>query len=232
MSATVAIVLCAGAGARAGGSVNKVFVEVVGRTILERAVRPFWEHPAVDEVVVVAAPDEIERVAEVLRRAGLDVEGVVAGGATRHRSESHAVEHLAPRIEAGEVGVVMVHDGARPLFDGAELGDLIAAARRSGGAICALPVNEDLITAAGNEVVGRVPGAGVWRALTPQVFRAELLLRAFRAAEADGFEGTDTAATVERAGGRVEVVRGDPRNLKVTYPEDLAIAEHLAAHEP
>jgi 2-C-methyl-D-erythritol 4-phosphate cytidylyltransferase len=228
----VAIVLCAGAGARAGGSVNKVFVELAGRTILERAVRPFWEHPGVDEVVVVAAPGEIETVADTLRRAGIAALEIIPGGATRHRSESRAVEHLARRIESGEVDVVVIHDGARPLFEGAELDDLIAAARRSGGAISAVPVSDDLLIAPGDEAVGWVPGPGIWRALTPQVFRAELLLRAFRAAETDGFEGTDTASTVERINGRVEVVRGDPRNLKVTYPQDLAVAELLATREP
>ncbi|HZA41214.1 MAG TPA: 2-C-methyl-D-erythritol 4-phosphate cytidylyltransferase [Actinomycetota bacterium] len=228
MSATVAVVLCAGAGARAGAAVNKVFLELAGRSILERSVRPFVEHPSVEAVYVVAAPDEIERVSDVLRRADLAVAGVVCGGATRHQSESNAVEHLAPRIEAGEVGIVMIHDGARPLFDGSGLDELIEAARRSGGAIPGLPVAGDLVRAAdGREVARWVPRAGLWRALTPQVFRADLLLRAFRAAGADGFQGTDTASTVERIGGRVAVLRGDPGNLKVTYPEDLALAEHL-----
>jgi 2-C-methyl-D-erythritol 4-phosphate cytidylyltransferase len=180
----------------------------------------------------MAEPNEIEAASDVLRRAGLDVAGVLAGGATRHKSESHAVDHVAARIEAGEVSVVMIHDGARPLFDGAGVDELIAAARRFGGAICALPVSEDLVHASAHGVVGWVPKAGLWRALTPQAFRADLLLRAFRAAAADSFEGTDTASTVERIGGRVAVVEGDPRNLKVTYPEDLVIAEHLAAGEP
>jgi 2-C-methyl-D-erythritol 4-phosphate cytidylyltransferase len=232
MSATVAVVLCAGAGARAGGPVNKVFLEVGGRTILERAVQPFCVHPSVDEVLVVAARAEIEAVSDVLRRAGLTVAGVIAGGATRHQSESSAVEHLAPRIEAGEIGVVVIHDGARPLFDGAGVDELIAAARRSGGAISALPVADDLIVAGGREAIGYVPRRGLWRALTPQVFQARLLLEAFRTAAREGSEGTDTASTVERAGGRVEVVRGDPRNLKVTYPEDLVMARHLGAPEP
>jgi 2-C-methyl-D-erythritol 4-phosphate cytidylyltransferase len=232
MSATVAVVLCAGAGARAGAAVNKVFIELVGRTILERSVRPFVEHPSVEAVYVVAAPDEIERASDVLRRADLEVAGIVRGGATRHQSESNAVEHLASGIEAGEVGVVMIHDGARPLFYGSGLDELIAAARPTGGAISGLPVAEDLVHSDGREVDRWVPRAGLWRALTPQVFRADLLLRAFRSAAAEGFEGTDTASTVERIGGRVAVQQGDPRNLKVTYPEDLAIAEHLAAQEP
>jgi len=232
MSATVAVVLCAGAGARAGGSVNKVFIELAGRTILERSVRPFCDHPAVDEVYVVAAPDEIEIVRDVVRRADLDVAEVLAGGATRHQSEDNAIEYLAARIEAHEIDVVMIHDGARPLFDGAGVEELIGAARRSGGAICALPVAEDLVVTAGHEVVRWAAHEGLWRALTPQAFRADLLLRAFRAAGADGFKGTDTASTVERIGGQVAVHRGDLRNIKVTHPEDLAVAEHLAGPEP
>src|SRR5918996_1323999 len=225
MSATVAVVLCAGVGARAGGAVNKVFLPFGGRTILERAVRPFVDSPSVDEVHLVAAPTEIEAVWNVMRRAGLAVADVIAGGPTRHQSEFRAVGHLAARIEAGEIEVVIVHDGARPLYDGAGLDDLIEAARRSGGAISALPVGDDLLASDGRTVLRRVPAARIWRAVTPQVFRADLLLHAFRAAGEAGFEGTDTAATVGRIGGRVDVVPGDVRNVKVTYPEDIPIAE-------
>jgi 2-C-methyl-D-erythritol 4-phosphate cytidylyltransferase len=232
VSATVAVVLCAGAGVRAGGGGNKVFLELAGRSILERAVRPFYDHPAVDEVYVVSAPNETGLCSDVLRRAGIDGASIIPGGATRHQSESNAVEHLARRIEAGDIDVVMINDGARPLFDGAALDQLILAARRSGGAICAVPVDEDLLVSAGGEVVRRIPCEGLWRAQTPQVFRAELLLEAFRGAARDGFEGTDTASTVERIGGRIEVVPGTSWNLKVTYPEDLVIAEHLVTPEP
>jgi 2-C-methyl-D-erythritol 4-phosphate cytidylyltransferase len=217
---------------RAGVGRNKVLLELAGRSILERAVRPFYDHPAVDEVYVVAAPNETGLCSDVLRRAGIEVAGMIPGGATRHHSEANTVEYLTPRIEAGEIGLVMIHDGARPLFDGTGLDLLIAAARRSGGAIHAVAVDEDLLVSAGGDVVRRVPWEGLWRAQTPQVFRAELLLEAFRAAARVGFEGTDTASTVERIGGRIEVVPGDPRNLKVTFPEDLVIAEHLATPEP
>ena len=229
MSVTVAVVLCAGSGVRAGRPVNKVFLQVAGRSILERSVRPFYDHPAVHEVFVVAAPSEIGACSDILRRAGIEVAAVLAGGVTRHQSESHAVDHLSPRIEAGDVDMVLIHDGARPLFDPAGIGDLIAAARRSGGAISALPATEDLLVASGREVVGWLARDRCWRALTPQVFRADLLLEAFRAAARDGFGGTDTASTVERIGGRVEVVSGDPRNLKVTFPEDFVTAERLAS---
>jgi 2-C-methyl-D-erythritol 4-phosphate cytidylyltransferase len=217
---------------RAGGAVNKVFLEIAGRSMVERSVRPFCDHSGVDEAYVVAAPTETEVVADVLRRAGIEVAGVIAGGATRHQSESNAVEHLARWIETGDIDLVIVHDGARPLFAGTALDELTVASRRSGGAICAVPVDEDLFVSAGREVMGRVPREGLWRAQTPQIFRAELLLEAFLAAARDGFEGTDTASTVERIGGRIEVVPGDPRNLKVTFPEDFVIAERLAGAEP
>jgi 2-C-methyl-D-erythritol 4-phosphate cytidylyltransferase len=219
-----AVVLGAGRGARLGAGVNKVHLELGGEPILVRAARALAGHPDVDELHVVAAPGEEQDCAERLRDGGVAASGIVAGGATRHASERAVLEALAPRIEAGRIGIVLIHDGARPLVDAATIGRTIAAAREHGGAIAAVPVPRPLAAVAGGLLGVRLPAADLWSAQTPQAFAAAPLLTAYRAAVEDG---SDTASTMERGGTDVRVVRGDARNLKVTWPADLRRAEAL-----
>jgi 2-C-methyl-D-erythritol 4-phosphate cytidylyltransferase len=230
MSKVVAIVLCGGSGRRAGAANNKVYLPVGGRPMVTWSVETFRSSPLVNEVYVVAAPAERTLAADIL---GTAVSGIIDGGATRHQSEANAVAVLADRISSGEIEIVMIHDGARPFFVASRLGELVEAARRSGGAIFALPLGEDLLVTDDDRLKGLESRAGLWRALTPQAFQASPLLDAFRAADDDGWEGTDTASTFERGEGRVAVVLGDPENVKVTWPEDFAVAESIAgAREP
>jgi 2-C-methyl-D-erythritol 4-phosphate cytidylyltransferase len=225
MSGHVAgVVLGAGRGARLGAGVNKVHLELAGEPILVRAARAIGGHPHVDELHVVAAPDELEQCAAALCAAGVPVAGVVAGGATRHGSEVAVLEALAPRIASGEVGIVLIHDGARPLVDAATIARTVAAARAHGGAIAAVPVPRALAEVADGVLGRRVPADGLWRAQTPQAFAAAPLLAAYRTV---GEDGSDTASAMERRGTDVHVVRGAERNLKVTWPADLPRAEAL-----
>ncbi|MBA3629638.1 MAG: 2-C-methyl-D-erythritol 4-phosphate cytidylyltransferase [Actinobacteria bacterium] len=227
MGRTVAVVLGAGSGARARHAVNKVYLDLDGLPIIARAVRPFIAHPGVDETYVVAAPGELGTCAEVLGNAGCVVHGILPGGATRHASEAGAVEHFAARIESGDIELILIHDGARPIYQGASLGALLDRARKAGGAICGVPLKEELVSVTDHGVSGWRTTEDLWCAQTPQVFKAAILLDAFRAAKVAGFEGTDTASTVERMGLPVEVVQGDPRNIKITFPEDVVLAASL-----
>jgi 2-C-methyl-D-erythritol 4-phosphate cytidylyltransferase len=231
MSSTVAVVLCAGAGTRVNHALNKVYLEIGGVTMAARSTLPFHNHPSIDEVLVVAAERETDVCRDIFSGAGILVADVVIGGPTRHASERNALDHLADRISSGEVEVVLIHDGARPLFDGADLDELVTRARRSGGAMYGLPLEEGLLFMSNGRVDGHRPRTGLWRALTPQAFRADLLLEAFRSAARDGFEGTDTASTFERAGGRIEMPSGSSKNLKITFPEDFVLAECLVELE-
>jgi 2-C-methyl-D-erythritol 4-phosphate cytidylyltransferase len=227
MDAVAAIVLGAGRGVRLGSTGNKIYVSIGGEPIVARSARVMREHPGVDELYVVAAPGELDVCREVLREAGVAADGIVAGGATRHASESAALEAIAPRIERGEIEVVIIHDGARPLVDDATIQRTIDAARTHGAAIAALPVEGPLAVVEGDLVVARRSADRLWRAQTPQAFAAAPLLRAFRQDLEEGFEGSDSAMSLERLGLPVQVVRGDERNLKVTYPVDLLRAEAL-----
>lgn len=233
-TATV-VVLGAGSGSRVGAGVNKVLLPLAGRPVLAWSVLTALGTPGVGRVLVVARADELDEVAEALaphlplEDAGADDEGrgrpevgLVAGGATRHASEARALRSLAADVEAGRTDLVVVHDGARPLAPAALFTAVLEAARTSGGALPGAPV-AGVLTRGLQQVPDALVGVQ-----TPQAFRAGPLLEAYRRADDDGFEGTDTAACFSRyADLPVVAVASGPTNLKVTWPEDLALAEEL-----
>ncbi|WP_370290931.1 2-C-methyl-D-erythritol 4-phosphate cytidylyltransferase [Nocardioides sp.] len=243
------VVLGAGSGTRVGAGVNKVLLPLAGRPLLAWSVATALEVSGVGPVVVVCRPGERTTVAgalqptldEALARApeAADREVLlVDGGATRHASEMAALRVLAPAIADGSVDVVALHDGARPLASRALFEDVIAQARAAGGAVPTHPLPGLLPRdpAAAPQGWGTGTLAGV---ATPQAFRAAPLAAAYRAAEEAGFDGTDTAVTFARFADRhaapdgtaapleVRAVAGSAVNLKVTFAEDVVLAEEL-----
>jgi 2-C-methyl-D-erythritol 4-phosphate cytidylyltransferase len=220
------IVLAAGSGTRVGNSRNKVYLPLAGRRIVTWSLELLGRIPDIGRLVLVVRDDDRELASEILERElpGVPVD-LVTGGETRHESEYRALLHLADEIREGAIDVVLVHDAARPLAPARIVEEVLATAVRTGSAIPALPV-DDVV---GVDEAGRVSQAertGMVRVQTPQAFRGGPLLAAYQAAATDGFTGTDTAACVERYEGiPVQVVAGDPRNIKVTYADDLFTAE-------
>ncbi len=226
------MVLAGGSGTRLGADRNKVYLPLAGRPVISWSLAWASLVPAVGRVVLVIRPQDAEVAAEAVaaaRRAGLATEvEVVAGGATRHRSEQNALDHLAADIAAGAIEVVAIHDGARPLSGAPLLAAVIEVAAEHGGAVPTLPER----TAWPVDETGRLhppePGAGLHRVQTPQAFRAGPLLEVYTAATRAGLEGTDTSAAFEgRAGVRVISVASHAANLKVTFLADLDRAERL-----
>jgi 2-C-methyl-D-erythritol 4-phosphate cytidylyltransferase len=230
----VAVVLGAGQGTRMGRPINKIFLPLDGKPVILHAIESFEQCAQVDEIVLVAASGEAEQLAELARNAHCDkVKCVIAGGATRHASERCALEALRTRIEAGEIDIMLIHDGARPFVSLEKVTQLIQQARNVGGAILALPLQEgERIVQVDDERVARksYEGGAIWRAQTPQAFQAVLLLSAYDAAERKQFYGTDTAASVELMGYPVAVVESDETNLKITTAHDLLHAEKLSRY--
>lgn len=224
MSAAV-VVLAAGSGTRVGAGRNKVLLPLGDLPVVAWSVRDALGLPDVDPVVVVVGAGEEQAVADAVAPVLGDREVlVVHGGATRHQSEWHALCALAPAIESGEVDVVAVHDAARPLAGVDLFAATLAAARERGGAIPVVPVAG--VVAA--DPAAPAPPAGLAAVQTPQAFRAAPLLAAYRQAAREGFEGTDTAACLERyADLEVAAVPGSARNVKVTFPEDVALVARL-----
>jgi 2-C-methyl-D-erythritol 4-phosphate cytidylyltransferase len=219
------VVLAAGSGTRVGAGVNKVLLPLTDTTVLGMSLRAALEVADVHRIVLVVRPGEQEAVAEAVTPVlGTGEVLVVEGGATRHASEWAALTALRAEIEAGEVDVVAIHDGARPLASPQLFATTIDVAREVGGAIPVVPLT-DVVDRSGLR-----PHAGVVGVQTPQAFRAADLLAAHTAANADGFDSTDTAACLAAyADTRIAAVPSSSLNLKVTFAEDLAAAEALLA---
>ena len=224
MPTAAAVVLAGGSGSRLGADGNKVYLPLAGRPLLSWSLAAFARAPGIGRLVLVTRPADhghAEQAVAAVHAIDRPVK-IVDGGATRHDSEWSALRVLAPAIEAGQLDVVAIHDGARPVVSQRLIADALAAAREHGAAVPGVPLtgvsDHDLTPIAGTLV----------RVQTPQAFRADLLLAAYSKAVADCFTGTDTAACVERyAGIPVHCIPGDPRNVKITYRPDLALAERL-----
>ena len=221
---TAVVILAAGSGTRVGADVNKVLLPLRDLPVLVWSVRDALALPDVRRLVLVVRPEDRAAVGDAVAPHLGDREVlVVDGGATRHASEWAALWVLADDIGSGAVDVVVVHDGARPLAGVALWRAVVDAAREVGGAIPVVPVTG--LLHADLTAVGEDAGA----VQTPQAFRATDLLRSYRAAATDGFEGTDTAACVAAyADVPVAAVPSTSLNLKVTFPEDVALAAELS----
>ncbi|MBC7265812.1 MAG: 2-C-methyl-D-erythritol 4-phosphate cytidylyltransferase [Coriobacteriia bacterium] len=216
-----AIVAAAGSGERFGRPGGKQLAPLAGATVLEQTVRAVAASERVDGVVVVANLDHVDAIAGLL--AGEPkVMRVVAGGATRQESVARGLDALPPEVE-----VVVVHDGARPLVTPELLEAVLVELDESVDAvIVGYPCFDTVKSVGPDGLVVRTEDRGrLWLVQTPQAFWARALRAAFERAQRSGVTATDDAAVVEADGGRVRVVRGPRDNIKITVPEDLAIAE-------
>jgi 2-C-methyl-D-erythritol 4-phosphate cytidylyltransferase len=221
-----AVIVAGGEGARMQGPVNKVFLDLDGRPILNRSLELFESSPLIDEVLVVARAADLPQC-EALRGRFTKLCAVVVGGDLRHRSEFAGLRALAARIDAGEIDTVLVHDAVRPFASHRLVERLLAASGRTVGTIPALPVSPSTVRVADGWIAGHP--RDLWAVQTPQVFQATWLLEAHNRAARQEFIGTDTASVVEWAGGDVLVIEGEPDNIKITTPDDLARAQQIAA---
>ncbi len=218
MKASV-IIPAAGASTRFGGKGKKIFERMKGRPVFIRSVELFVNRDDVCQVLLVVSDDDMTVIKEHYA-ANLGFMGVkvVIGGSERTDSVRNALAEVA-----AEADYVCVHDGVRPCVSQLWIDDVFAEAAKTGAAILAYPVHGTLKKVAGDSgiIEGTTDREGLWEAQTPQVFRKELLLRAYESA--DG-AATDDAGLVEALGEPVAVVRGDPRNIKITTRSDLALA--------
>jgi 2-C-methyl-D-erythritol 4-phosphate cytidylyltransferase len=225
-----AVVLASGAGVRVGGERNKVYLPLGGRSVVSWSLRTFAGVAGVGVLVLVVRPQDRELAEQVLdlELSGCDVE-IVHGGAARQDSELMALRQLAPRITAGEIDVVLMHDAARPLVSAELVSAVLAAARESGGAVPGVP-RDGLMRVSEDGKVAEADLGTMMAMQTPQGFAAGPLLAAYERAADDGFTGTDTAACATRYSDvRVRCIPGDDSNIKITYPHDLVVAAKFLA---
>lgn len=224
-----AIVLAGGSGARVQEDVNKVYMPIGERPMLEYSLDTLNRSNRVDQVIVVAREGDRRQTEMLVDEVFSSKPARIAkGGSSRHQSEVAGLDALREEIEDGSVDLIAIHDGARPFVTLQLLDDLVDAALEHDGAIPGLPIVEPLYRVGADDVELLEPRT-MRRVQTPQVFRAEPLLAAYDASLAAGFEGVDTAETVERFSDLdVMVLPGDPRNIKVTFVEDFYTAEEYA----
>lgn len=208
---------------------SKQFTELAGTPILIHTLRRFAAVAEVSEIWIALRENEIESFRERLQKETdaaqrKKIELVVGG---EHRQQS--VQHALNRIAAAADDIVLVHDAVRPLVSSDVIHEVIAAARKYGAAIAGLPAVDTVKqvdrTAEGAIIKATIPRASIVLAQTPQGFRYALIKKVFDEAAADGFTGTDEASLAERAGHDVAVVMGSPKNIKITSPGDMELAE-------
>jgi 2-C-methyl-D-erythritol 4-phosphate cytidylyltransferase len=213
------------------GNAPKQFLQLGGVPILLHSLRAFLAVPRVTRIFVAVRESEHPRVSALLSEHHLDARvHVVSGGDTRQESVANAL-HALPSTAGTDI--VLVHDAVRPLIDSATIERTLDAIEKHGAAIVGTPAIDTIKqverTADGALITATIPRELIVHAQTPQGARVPLLRRAFSEAEADEFVGTDEASLLERAGIPVYVVAGSSRNLKVTQPGDLEVAEFFLA---
>jgi len=222
----VAVVLGGGAGTRFGAARPKQLLALAGKTLVEHCVTAFASAPGIDEVLLVMGPGFTD---EAARLVGGQVSAVIEGGVSRAGSVRNALAYLSARYAPDSTGVLF-HDAARPLVDQRVIADCVAALREHDAIGTAVP-SADTIVVARDGVMSHVPPREtLLRCQTPQCFRLSVITRAHELAAQDpAFVPTDDCGVVLRylPDVPVHVVLGSERNLKVTYPSDLAIAEVL-----
>lgn len=222
----VAIIPAAGLGVRMGNT-RKQFLELSGTPILTLTLRRLDACPMISEIFLAVRHEDEEAVRGMIAEAriGRPV-SVVQGGDTRQESVGNALRAL-PR----DTSIVLVHDAVRPFVAVAEISAVITEAARSSGSILAVLCVDTVKQVERTLITATIPRERIVLAQTPQVFRYELLMRAFDQARRDQFIGTDEASLVERLGENVTVVPGSPRNIKITSPHDLQLAQFYLEQE-
>lgn len=218
---TVALIPTAGSGERFGSAIPKPLVDMGGKPVIVHTLTAFEKAPSIDAIILIVPAEYQGQFTEVVRKNGFKkVLAVIEGGATRTQSVRNGL-----RAVPKEFDVVLVHDGVRPLIGVDLIERSVALAGEEKAVVVAVPVKPTLKVVDPRTHVVRetLDRTLVWEIQTPQIFNRKILEKAY----ADDSESTDDAHLVERTGVPVKILRGDYRNIKITTPEDLVIAEAL-----
>lgn len=219
-----AIILAAGKGTRFSEDRKKQFIEVDKIPVIVRSAMAFQMSEDIHEIVVVTATADIEGCRNLLKSHGITkLTSVVSGGNTRRESAKNGFDAVNP-----ECDFVAIHDAARCLITPDIISDVMEAAYVNGASACATAAVDTLKTVNGNGIVTEtLDRTHIMHVQTPQVFMADMYRAAAYTAEKDGFEATDDCQLCERLGFKVQLVNCKEKNIKITYPEDIIIAEAI-----
>ena len=224
-SLVVALVPAAGQGLRMGGSVPKQFLSIGGEPLIVQSLRILQAAPVIDQIIIAVPSADIEYCENeiVAQYRFTKVAKVVAGGAERQDSVRYALAQVP-----SDTDIVLIHDAVRPFLTQRMIDEVVAAARKEGAAIVALPMRDTVKHVRMDGMIERtVDRAPLWLAQTPQAFRRDWIETAHRKGHTEGVCATDDAFLVEWLGYSVSVVEGSGENIKVTRPEDMVIGEAI-----
>lgn len=222
---SIALIPAAGIGKRMGASINKQYLQLNGMPILARTISVFEKSPLIDSIYLIIPAEEIPYCQKhVVEESGFKkIAAIVPGGPERQSSVMNGLNAMQKHVSDNDI--VLIHDGVRPLVTENMLRESIEAARSHDGTVVAVPVKDTIKTVHNDIVTATLHRASLWQVQTPQTFRFGTIFSAYLSALTNGFSGTDDASMVEQNGGKVHIIRGDYRNIKITTPEDLILAE-------
>ena len=229
----IGVILAAGSGSRTGLATPKQFLPLGGKTVLEHSVQTFHNHKGIDQVVIVTAPEFMDRVKDIVKANGwTKVTAVLAGGKERFDSSLAAVRHFADQPET----VMLFHDAARPLVSDRIITDTLKAMEQYDAVDVAIPAVDTIVQCnrEGTYMESIQDRNLLWRMQTPQGFRQRTIQEAYQIALKDPhFTATDDCGTVLRylPDVKVGIVRGSEQNIKLTYADDLSLLEFLLSHQ-
>lgn len=222
---SIALIPAAGIGKRMGASINKQYLQLNGMPILARTISVFEKSPLIDSIYLIIPVEEIPYCRKhVVEASGFKkIAAIVPGGAERQSSVMNGLNAMQKHVSENDI--VLIHDGVRPLVTEKMLRESIEAARVHDGTVVAVPVKDTIKTVHNDIVTATLHRESLWHIQTPQTFRFGTIFSAYQSALTNGFSGTDDASMVEQNGGKVHVISGDYRNIKITTPDDLILAE-------
>lgn len=218
-----AVILAAGLGKRMQAGHNKQFIEICGQSVLTHTLTVFAQIPEIAKIVLVVRAGEEDTCQNMIPKIAENKTVLAIGGKERQDSVHNGIRAITWECE-----YILIHDGARPLVTEEVIRRTLLAAQNSGAAICAVPVKDTIKQAdSDGNVLATIPRESLWAAQTPQVFRADLIRRAYENAYVHNHYGTDDASLVEYLGEKIKIVTGDYENIKITTPEDIPTAEQI-----
>lgn len=204
----------------------KPYVLLKGRPILQHTVDLFVSFPFVKQIIIPVNKKQIDRTSKLFENYNLPVT-IIEGGQERQYSIQNAIPLLGDHID-----LVAVHDAVRPFVASSAVENCSKAALRYGGAVVGIKVRDTIKKVDQHNFVIETPErSSLWQCQTPQIFKKDIFINAYRHAEKNNFLGTDDASVVEFYGNPVKMIEGNPENIKITYPLDLIIAEGLIDHQ-
>ena len=218
------IIPAAGSGKRMGSETPKPFLKLGGKTILEHTISRFVKIEGLKQIVICTSGNFSDYTKKIVSEACNDIDVVVVkGGKERQDSIRNALTEIKDDVQ-----LVAVHDAVRPFIDESVIQNCLKKAEASGAAIVAVRVKDTIKKVKPDHIISETPDRKyLWQAQTPQIFRRELIVKAYKLALQKNFTGTDDASLVENVGHEVLVVEGNRQNFKLTYPLDFKIAETL-----